>query len=76
MFFISYSNILAELSIFMSAAVHDFPPIQESNNLDTRLRLVPGFMDPGSVLILGQMTQYGNPYSICISLYDYTYIYI
>ena len=32
----------------------------------TRLRLVPGFRDPGSVLILGQVTQYGNPYLICI----------
>ena len=30
------------------------------------LRLVPGWWDPGSVLILGQVTQYGNPYLICI----------
>ena len=33
----------------------------------TRLRLVPGFRDPGSVLILGQVTQSGNPYLICIT---------
>ena len=26
-----------------------------------------GFRDPGSVLILGQVTQYGNPYLICIT---------
>ena len=34
---------------------------------DTRVRLVPGFRDPGSVLILGQETQYGNPCLICIT---------
>ena len=33
----------------------------------SRLRLVPGFRDPGSVLILGQVTQYDNPYLICIT---------
>ena len=33
---------------------------------DTRLRLVPGFRDPGYVLIQGQVAQYGNPYLICI----------
>ena len=27
----------------------------------------PGFRDPGSVLILGQVTQYGNPYLTCIT---------
>ena len=32
----------------------------------TRLRRVPGFRDPGSILTLGQVTQYGNPYLICI----------
>ena len=37
-----------------------------SRDPTTRLRLVPGFGDPGSVLILGQVTQYGNPYLICI----------
>ena len=37
----------------------------------TRLRLVPGFRDPGSVLILGQVTQYGNPYLIRITLYSH-----
>ena len=35
--------------------------------LFTLLRLIPGFRDPGSVLILGQVTQYGNPYLICIA---------
>ena len=34
----------------------------------TRLHFVPGFRDPGSVLILGQETQYGNPYLICMTL--------
>ena len=29
--------------------------------------LVPGFMDPGSVLILGQVTEYGESYLICIT---------
>ena len=28
---------------------------------------VPGFRDPGSVLIQGQVTQHGNPYLICIT---------
>ena len=38
-----------------------------SHHPGTWLRLVPGFKDPGSVLILGQVTQYGNPYLICIT---------
>ena len=33
---------------------------------NTRLHLVPGFMDSGSVLILEQVTQCGNPYLICV----------
>ena len=32
----------------------------------SRLRLVHGFRDPGSVPILGRVTMYGNPYLICI----------
>ena len=32
----------------------------------TPLCLVPRFREPGSVLILGQVTQYSNPYLICI----------
>ena len=43
-----------------------FVRIPGSHHPATRLRLVPGFRDPGSVLILGQVTQYGNPYLICI----------
>ena len=39
--------------------------IPGSHHPGTRLRLVPGFRDPGSVPILGQVTEYGNPYSIC-----------
>ena len=35
-------------------------------NWYSNMRLVPGFRDPESVLILGQVTQYGNPYLICI----------
>ena len=34
----------------------------------TRLPLVPGLMNVGSVLILGQVTQYGNPLLTCIAL--------
>ena len=45
-----------------------FVRIPGSHHPGTRLRLVPGFRDPGSVLILGQVTQYGNPYLICITL--------
>ena len=45
-----------------------FVRIPGSHHPDTRLRLVPGFRDPGSVLILGQVTQYGNPYLICITM--------
>ena len=41
--------------------------IPGSHHPGTRLCLVPGFRDPGSVLILGQVTQYGNPYLICIT---------
>ena len=33
---------------------------------NTRLHLVPGLMVSGSVLILGQVTQCGNPYLICV----------
>ena len=44
-----------------------FVRIPGSHHPGTRLRLVPGFRDPGSVLILGQVTQYGNPYLICIT---------
>ena len=44
-----------------------FVRIPGSHHPGTRLRLVPGFRDPGSVLILGQVTQYGNPYLICIA---------
>ena len=43
-----------------------FVRILGSHHPGTRLRLVPGFRDPGSVLILGEVTQYGNPYLICI----------
>ena len=45
-----------------------FVRIPGSHHPGTRLRLVPGFRDPGSVLILGQVTQYGNPYLICIAI--------
>ena len=41
--------------------------IPGSHHPGTRLRLVPWFRDPGSVLILGQVTQYGNPYIIRIT---------
>ena len=44
-----------------------FVRIPGSHHPGTRLRLVPGFRDPGAVLILGQVTQYGNPYLICIT---------
>ena len=44
-----------------------FVRIPGSHHPGTRLHLVPGFRDPGSVLILGQVTQYGNPYLICIT---------
>ena len=44
-----------------------FVRIPGSHHPGTRLRLVPGFRDPGSVLILGQVSQYGNPYLICIT---------
>ena len=30
------------------------------------LRIVRGFMSPGSLTILDQMTRYGNPFAICI----------
>ena len=46
-----------------------FVRIPGSHNPGTRLRLVTWLRDPGSVLILGQVTQYGNPYLICISVY-------
>ena len=42
--------------------------IPGSHHPGIRLRLIPGFRDPGSVLILGQVTQYGNPYLICITV--------
>ena len=42
--------------------------IPGSHHPGTRLRLVPGFRDPGSVLILGHVTQYDNPYLICIAM--------
>ena len=45
-----------------------FVRIPGSHHPGSRLRLVPGFRDPGSVLILGQVTQYGDPYLICITL--------
>ena len=45
-----------------------FVRIPESHHPGIRLCLIPGFRDPGSVLILGQVTQYGNPYLICIAL--------
>ena len=45
-----------------------FVRIPGSHHPGTRLRFVPGFRDPGSILILGQVTQYGNPYLICIIL--------
>ena len=44
-----------------------FVRIPGSHHPGIRLRLIPGFRDPGSVLILGQVTQYGNPYLICIT---------
>ena len=44
-----------------------FVRIPASHHPGTWLRLVPGFRDPGSVLILGQVTQYGNLYLICIA---------
>ena len=45
-----------------------FVRIPGSHHPGIRLRLIPGFRDPGSVLILGQVTQYGNPYLICITI--------
>ena len=44
-----------------------FVRIPGSHHPGIRLCLIPGFRDPGSVLILGQVTQYGNPYLICIT---------
>ena len=44
-----------------------FVQIPGSHHPGTRLRLVPGFRDPRSILILGQVTQYGNTYLICIT---------
>ena len=49
-----------------------FVRIPGSHHPGTRLRLVSGFRDPGSVLILGQVTQYGNPYLICTQHYAMT----
>ena len=46
----------------------EFVRIPRSHHPDTRLHLEPGFRDPGSVLIVGQVTQYGNPYLICAAL--------
>ena len=43
-----------------------FVQIPGSHHPGTRLRLASGFRDPGSILRLGQVTQYGNPYLICI----------
>ena len=51
-----------------------FVRIPGSHHLGTRLRLIPGFRDPGSVLILGQVTQYGNPYLICITHWGRDYM--
>ena len=34
----------------------------ERHVYDDRLRFIPVFKDLGSILILGQVTQYGNPY--------------
>ena len=42
--------------------------ISGSHQLGTRLRLVPEIRDPGSVLIMGQVTgEYSNPCLICIT---------
>ena len=38
-----------------------------SHHLGTWLCLIPRFRDPGSILILGQVAQYGNRYLICIT---------
>ena len=46
-----------------------FVRIPGSHHPGTRVRLVPESRDPGSVLILGQVTQYGNPYLICITIF-------
>ena len=45
-----------------------FVQIPGSHHPGTRLCLIPGFRDPGSILILEQVTQYGNPYLICITV--------
>ena len=50
-----------------------FVRIPGSHHPGIRLRLIPGFRDPGSVLILGQVTQYGNPYLICIASLVFVY---
>ena len=44
-----------------------FTRIPASHHSVTRLHLIPGFREPGSVLVLGQVTQYGHPYLICIT---------
>ena len=44
-----------------------FARIPGSHHPGTRLCLVPEFKGSGSLLKLGQVTQYGNPYLICIT---------
>ena len=48
--------------------------IQWSHHPGARRRLVSGFRDSGSVLILGQVTQYGNPYLTCVTKYNDTWL--
>ena len=43
------------------------------HHLGIQLCLVPGFRDPVSILILGQVTGYGNPYFICLPMKSYTW---
>ena len=45
-----------------------FVRIPGSHHPGTWLCLVPGFRDQGSVLILRQLTQYGNPYSYLVPI--------
>ena len=56
------------LSMFCQNCVTCPSMIPGSHHPGTRLRLVPGFRDPGSVLILGHVTQYDNLYLICIAM--------
>ena len=48
-------------------------PALVSVRIPRSLRLVPGFRNPGSVIILEHMIHYGNPYLSCIITYPVKY---